>query len=122
MIIRKVTIMMLALNAAVAFLGAAGAAEAYGIQQETGISDTVDQVQSSAETIGSGPVGLIEAVTGMAIAAISLVVDLLAIAFAGPVLFSNLGVPDFIVTFLFAPLYLVVAIDIVAILRGDSGI
>jgi len=58
----------------------------------------------------------------MAIAAISLVVDLLAIAFAGPVLFSNLGVPDFIVTFLFAPLYLVVAIDIVAILRGDSGI
>ena len=122
MIIRKITIMMLALNAAVAFLGAAGAAEALGVQQETGLSDTVAQVQESAEEIGSGPVGLIEAVTGMAIAAITLVTDLLEIAFAAPVLFGNLGVPDFIVSFLFAPLYLVVAIDIVAILRGDSGI
>jgi hypothetical protein len=122
MIIRKVTIMMLALNASIAFLGAAGAGTVWGIDMETGISDTVEQVQESAEEIGSGPVGLIEAVTGMGIAAISLVVNLVEIAFAGPRLFNNLGVPGFITTFVWSPLYLVVAIDIVAIFRGDSGI
>jgi len=113
---------MVVLNAAIAFLGAAGAAQAWGVQQETGISDTVSQVQSAAEDIGSGPVGPIEAVSGMGIAAISLIVNLTEIAFAGPRLFNNLGVPEFVTGFIFAPLYIVVAIDIVAILRGDSGI
>jgi len=122
MIIRKITIMMIALNASIAFLGAAGAGAVWGINMETGIGDTVDQVQNSAEKIGSGPVGLIEAVTGMAIAAISLVVDLVEIAFAGPRLFQNLGVPKWITSFIFGPLYLVVALDMVAILRGDSRI
>lgn len=122
MIIRKVTIAMIALNAAIAFLAAAGAASAWGVQMQTGIGDTVEQVNDAAEEIGSGPVGLIEAVSGMGIAAITLIVDLVEIAFAGPRLLQNMGVPSFITTFIFAPLYVVVAIDIVAILRGDSGI
>jgi len=122
MIIRKVTIAMVALNAAIAFLAAAGAASAWGVQMQTGIGDTVEQVNDAAEEIGSGPVGLIEAVSGLGIAAITLIVDLVEIAFAGPRLLENMGTPSFITGFVFAPLYVVVAIDIVAILRGDSGI
>jgi hypothetical protein len=122
MIVRKVTIMTLALNAAVAFLASAGAADAWGVNMNTGLSDTVSQVQNSAQSISSGPVGLIEAATGMAVAAISLITDLLEIAFAAPTLLNNIGAPPFITAFFFAPLYIVVAIDMVAILRGDSGI
>jgi len=123
MIIRKVTIAFICLNAALVFLSAAGAAEAWGVDMNGGgISDTVEQVNSAAEEIGSGPVGLVESVAGMGIAAVTLIVDLVEMAFAGPRLLDNMGVPDFVVAFIFAPLYVVVAIDIVAILRGDSGI
>lgn len=122
MIVRKITIMMIALNASVAFIAAAGGDAVWGVEMATGIGDTVSEVQSAAESIGSGPVGLIEAVTGMGIAALTLIVDLVEIAFAGPILFQNLGVPEFVTAFVFAPLYIVVAIDMVAILRGDSGI
>lgn len=122
MIVRKVTIMTMALNAAVTFLAAAGSEAVWGIEYETGIGDTVTSVTESAKTITSGPSGFFDAVTGMTLAALNLLVDLLQLPFAAPTMLLNMGVPQFIVVFVFAPLYVVVAIDIIAILRGDSGI
>lgn len=122
MIIRKITVMLVMLNAAAAFLIAAGSGSVYGIEMETGISSTVESVESAAESVGSGPVGLIDALGGATVAAVSGIDSLITMAFAAPTLFSNLGVPGFIVAFVFAPLYVVVALDMIAVLRGDSGI
>lgn len=122
MIARKVTIITLALNGAVNFLAAAGSAEVWGISYELGVGETIESAQQAAQEVGSGPSGFFDAAVGMTIAAISLFADLLQIPFAAPTMLLNVGVPAFIVTFLFVPLYVVVAIDIIAILRGDSGI
>jgi hypothetical protein len=114
--------MMMMANAAAAFLAAAGSGTVWGIETETGLASTAEAVDSSAQSIGSGPVGLVDAVAGVTIAAITALNEILSIAFAAPTLFTNLGVPGFITGFVFAPLYVMVAIDIIAILRGDSGI
>lgn len=122
MILRQITVMMLVANAAAAFLRNAGSGEVWGIEQETAIGGIVSDVNSAAESLGSGPVGLVDAIGGATVAAVSAVADILDVIFAFPLLAHSLGVPGFIVTFVAAPLYVVVAIDVIAILRGDSGI
>ena len=122
MIFRKITIIMFVTNAAVNFLNAAGLREVWGVQPQTGIGEEASRAQQAAESVGSGPLGLIDALGGATVAAIDAMTSLFAIIFAAPTLLANLGVPTFIVTFIFAPLYIVVAIDVIAILRGDSGI
>lgn len=122
MIIRRISIMLFAANAAAAFLAEAGSGRVWGIEQETGINYLAEDVEAAAQSIGSGPLGLIDALGGVAVAAISLVTDLTEIIFAAPILLNSLGTPSWIVTFVFAPLYIVVAFDIIAIMRGDSGI
>jgi len=122
MIIRRSLVILLMLNAAAVFLVAAGSGSVWGIELQTGMGAIVEEVNSAAQNITSGPVGLIQAVGGLAIAAVSLVVSLLTLVFAAPLLFQNLGVPTFITTFLFAPLYIVVALDLVTIIRGGSEI
>ena len=122
MIIRKITIITIALNASVVFLANIGSAEVWGIEMSPGIGETVSEVQSVAQNISAGPSGVFDAMVGLVLASITLVVDLLQLPFALPILASNLGVPPEINAFVFGPLYLVVAIDIVAIMRGDSGI
>lgn len=122
MIVRKISLIMFALNASVSFLAAAGSEAVWGIKMETGIGDTIEAVNQATQSVGSGPVGLIEAAAGAVIAAMTLLSNILVIVFAAPTLFLNLGIPSFIVTFIFAPLYLVVGYDIIAIFRGDSGI
>jgi len=118
MIIRKVTIMMLVLHASLLFLAAAGAGEVYGVEMQSGVSQAIAAANDAAAEIGSGPVGIIEAVAGVTLAAVQLISSVAQIAFAGPQLFNNLGVPAFITTFFWAPLYVMVAIDFVSIMRG----
>jgi hypothetical protein len=122
MILRKVTIMMFTLNASITFLAAAGSGEVWGVEMESGIGSTANKVENAAQNVGSGPLGVVDAVAGLTIAALDIVTGLLDIIFAAPTMFANLGVPGFIVAFVFAPLYIVVALDMVALLRGDSGI
>lgn len=122
MILRKITIMMFVLNASVNFLAAAGSGEVWGVEMQTGVGETAQAVDQAARDIGSGPLGVVDAVAGLTIAAVNIAVSLLEMVFAAPTMFLNLGVPGYIVTFLFAPLYVVVAIDLLAIFRGDSGI
>jgi hypothetical protein len=118
MIIRKVTIMMVVLHASLLFLAAAGAGEVFGVSMQSGVGEAVASANNAAEDIGSGPVGVVEAVAGVTIAALQLVASVLQVAFAGPQLFRNLGVPGFITAFFWFPLYIVVAIDFVSIMRG----
>lgn len=118
MIIRKITIIMFMANAAANFLKAAGAQEVWGVTAEPGVGQEVQRANESAAEIGSGPVGLIDALGGATVAAVDALAGLFSIIFAAPTLLLNVGVPTFIVTFVFAPLYLIVAIDVIAILRG----
>lgn len=122
MILRKITIMMFVLNASVTFLARAGSSTVYGIEMTTGFGNVASTVEKSAKNFEGGGLGIVDAVAGLTVAATEIITGLLGIVFAAPGMFENLGVPGFIVGFVFAPLYVAVAIDILALFRGDSGI
>ena len=118
MVIRTLTIILVMSNASAGFLLTAGVADVWGISPETGIGSEVARGQESAEAVGSGPVGLIDAMGGATIAAVDAITGTFSIMFAAPTLLLNMGIPAFIVTFAFAPLYIAAAFDIASILRG----
>lgn len=123
MIIRRALVILLMMNAAATFLVFAGSGAVWGVEMQTGIQSEVEQVNQSAQTIGSGPVGLIEAVGGLAVAAVSAIVKMLGlITVGGPMMLGNIGVPDYIVAFVFGPIYVVVALDLITIIRGGPSI
>ena len=119
MILRKITIIMMVANAAGAFLIAAGAPAVWGMSPETGIEGTTDAVNESASEIttergGSGDL------FGIVSGAISTARQIAQLPFAAPLLLLNLGVPEFIVSFIFAPLYVVVSLDMISLMRGGT--
>lgn len=118
MIIRKMSIILVVANAAAAFLKSAGVRAAWGMATQTGIDAQAEAANSSAQNVSSGPVGLIDAIGGATIAAIDVVASIVGVIFAAPILLLNLGTPEFIVTFAFAPLYVAAAWDFVSLLRG----
>lgn len=122
MLIRRITIITVALHAALILLAAIGSGEIWGVEMMPGIGETVAEVNEAAKSITSGPSSAFDAVVGLALAALSLVADLLTLPFALWGLLGNLGVPPEITAFVLGPMYIAVAFDLVAIMRGDSGI
>ncbi|QSG02531.1 hypothetical protein [Natranaeroarchaeum sulfidigenes] len=118
MMIRSLTIILVMSNAAANFLYSAGVAQVWGMGPETGIDREVSRGQDAAEAIGSGPLGLIDAIGGATLAAVDALTGFFSIIFAAPTLVLNMGVPEFIVIFAFAPLYIAAAFDLISVLRG----
>lgn len=117
MIIRTLTILIIMANAATGFLVAAGVVDVYGIEPESGVDQEVNETNENAKEIEDDQ-SVIESVVGTAITAVNSLQNLLAVPFAAPILALNLGVPSFIVSFVFAPLYIAAAIDVLSVIRG----
>ena len=119
--------------AATAFLSEAGAAAAWGVDmtlegpisdslasvEETLVGDPEDPDSSGVLEAGVGGLDLVAGLAALAFSGLTYIVMIIEIPLALPVLFLNLGVPSFIVWFVFAPLYVVVMLDIAALLMGD---
>lgn len=118
MMIRSLTIILVMSNAAANFLYRAGVAQVWGMTPETGIGREVSRGEAAAEAIGSGPLDLIDAIGGATLASVDAITGFFSIIFAAPSLLLNMGVPEFIVLFAMAPLYIAAAFDLISVLRG----
>lgn len=115
--IRTFTVMLVLANAAAAFLGAAGMASVWGGGPASGISENVNQSQSAARGLESGPIGIGD-IGGAIVGAAGFIVNVDDVIFAAPNLLLTNGIPNFVVTFVFAPLYVMAAFDLASIIRG----
>jgi hypothetical protein len=108
------------MNATVGLLGAAGFYEAAGVQPDIQTDGSLEDAERNAEQVspeaggGGIPGSFVGAVTGLA----GSIVPMLRTIVAAPLMFRSLGVPDVITAFVFAPLYLVVTIDVANFITG----
>jgi len=114
----NIVVFLVLLNSAAVLVGAAGITDV-GTAPQIGGDAEIQAAQNEATGISTERSALDTFISGI-IAAASSVQTVFAVAVAGPTLLANLGVPSSVVIFLSAPLYILVAFDILQVLSGRS--
>jgi hypothetical protein len=117
-VLRKLTVTLLMFNFAIAFLGGATITDGWNQNPSTGIQQEVTQTNDAAKEVQSERTSLSDSFSGGMIASVGKITGLDDTIFALPVLLANMGVPGWIIDFATGPMYLMVALDIIGLIRG----
>ena len=115
----NILIILIALNASAALIGASGLGAALGYQPTVGGDDVIDDAEDDAGEIDAERSAIDTFVSGVITAAQTLL-SMFSVVIAGPRMLINLGAPTSIVTFVSAPLYILVSIDILEVISGRN--
>lgn len=113
----QIVIFLVLMTAASNAIMASGVGAALGVAPTTGAQSEIDQVQSDADEIepaqGSSDTlfSLYNSVTGV-------FASIYGVIFAAPLMLVNIGMPTWLVTFIFAPAVVIVAADVAHLLTG----
>lgn len=112
----KYVVFLLYLDAAALLFEASGAAEDMGIEPALGAGNHLSNAMSSVDSLSSqgGGETLFAVYSAMAETAQGVFKGV----FAGPIMLDNLGVPTFLVTFIFVPATLISGLDILYVWSG----
>lgn len=113
----NVLIALVLLNASAVFVGALPVTDDLGYDPAIGGNDEIAEAQGAGESIQSERSSLDQFVGGI-IAAATTITTMLSVVVAGPQMLINLGVPALVVTFLSAPLYILIGLDLLQVLSG----
>jgi hypothetical protein len=113
----NIVIFLLLLNASAGLLTASGVAADWGIQPDPGGDQQASAVNSEAQGLSPGKGGT-ETLFGLFITAANTFKGIFGFIFAGPLMLINLGLPSWLVTFVFAPQYVLVAVDLLYLFTG----
>lgn len=112
-----ILIVVIFTNAGAGAFVASGAAADWGVQPNPGGDQAVEQANSTASNLdASGGFG--STLFGLFVSVGGWFNELSNAIFAAPTMAANLGVPAWLNTFIFAPLYILATIDIAYILTG----
>jgi len=111
----RAVIFLIFLNAAAGVFVASGVAADWGVSPTPGGDDALNDAKDSASSI-QGDGGFAQTLFGAFAGAANAFETIFGVVFAGPLMISNLGVPAWLVGFVFAPTYLIVPIDLVYLL------
>jgi hypothetical protein len=107
------------LTGAAVLIEVTGVAAAWGVKSPVGITSAASDIQTEISNIGgSGISALFETLVAIFVSVTSTVEILARGAFALPLFFEAMGVPDPFVAFIFAPLGVIVARDLLHALSG----
>ena len=123
MIIRRVTIMVVAIHVGALFLVAAGAPDVWGIEIQLTGSETISELEDTVVDridIGVGGLDLVAGLAALAFTGINYLVMILRLPLLLPEMLDQLGIPEFIRTFVLGPLYIVVFLDLIQVFLGDD--
>lgn len=113
----KLTVFLVLLNASAGLVTAMGVAGDMGVSPDVGGDQEVQAANETAGQVESGG-GFGDTLFGVFASIFNLFGTVFNLVFAGPTMLSNLGIPTPLVTFLFAPMYIIVAADLAYILSG----
>jgi hypothetical protein len=112
----NIVVFLICINSAAILVGATPIADV-GASPDIGGGAEIEDARDQGREIATDRSALDQFVNGL-IAAASSVSVIFEVAIAGPSMFLNLGVPAPIVTFVAAPLYVVVGLDVLQVLSG----
>jgi hypothetical protein len=113
----NILIILVLLNSSAVLVGTLPVSGDLGYQPSIGGSEEITKAQSAGQEIKSERSSLDQFVGGI-IAAASTISTMLGVVVAGPRMLINLGAPAALVTFLAAPMYVIVGLDLLQILSG----
>ena len=99
------------LNAAALFVGALPVAEDLGVSPQVGGDQAIEDAEQQAEQVDPERSSL-DSFIGAVIEAGDTLDTVFSVITAGPQMLINLGAPQLLVTFISAPLYLFVGLDV----------
>lgn len=111
----RVLIFLIFLNAAATAFSASGVAADWGIEPDPGGDAQLANVEENASSFQPSG-GFAATLYGLYASVTGVFQNVIGVATAGPTMIGNLGVPGWVTAFAFAPLYLLVAIDLVYLL------
>ena len=116
----NIVIFLFLLNASATLLTASGVAGDLGIQPDPGADERIQATeQKMKELEASGGFGA--TLFLMYISITRVIEGVFGLLFAGPTMLANLGVPSWLLAFVFAPQYLIVGMDVVYLLTGRNA-
>lgn len=116
----QIVMFLVMMNATAGFLTASGVAADLGISPQPGASVQVGEINDAAQQPNPGG-GAGGTLFGLFVSVATIAKDIFVLAtVGGPLMLSNLGIPGFIVGFIFAPIYLIVGADLLYIYSGRS--
>jgi hypothetical protein len=113
----NVLVFLVLLNSAAVFAATLPVTGDLGYAPTIGGDQQIDDAQTAGQEIQSDRSSLDQFVGGI-LAAANTVTTMFGVVVAGPLMLTNLGVPEALVTFVAAPLYIFVGLDILQILSG----
>lgn len=116
----NLVIILFLLNASAGLMVASGYAADIGIDLDPGADDELDKANETAQNIQTGS-SIGETLFGALAAAAKTVTTIFTVIFIAPLMFNNLGVPTWLTAFVFAPMYIIVGIDVLQVLTGRFG-
>lgn len=116
----NIVVILFLLNASAGLLVASGFAGDIGIDIDPGADDEIDAAESPAQNVSTGS-SISQTLFGSLAAGAKTARSIFTVIFIAPIMFQNLGVPTWVTTFVFAPMYILVGVDILQILTGRFG-
>lgn len=116
----QIVIFLVFLNAAAGAVTASGLGSALDINPEIGADEEIDRVESDMQEVDTAQ-GIRDTLFAMFSTTTTTAVSAFTILLYGPVMLANLGIPGWLLTFLFAPAFVIVGIDTIHFLTGRDG-
>lgn len=113
-----IMVFLILLNSSAAMMEASGLYDDLGVKDTPGAAGEINQTVDDAKEGFSPSQGPISTLFGMFVSALKSFEVLIQIVFAGPSMFMNLGFPAWIVTPIFAPMYLIVVLEFIYVAAG----
>lgn len=115
----NIVVFLIFLNAAAALFMACDPgpciAQDTGVEPDVGGGEEIGQVTNESQNVESDVGGVSGTWIGNVVAGARRVASMFSVVYAGPTMLNNLGVPGWLVTFVFAPMYIVVALDVLSV-------
>lgn len=113
----QIVMFLMLLNAAAAAITASGVGAALDMNPDVAHDQAVDDVQDESESVNPSQ-GRTDTLFSMFTSTASTIASIGSIVFYGPLMLRNLGIPQFITTFLFVGSSVIVAVDVIHALSG----
>lgn len=113
----QIVIMLVCLNAAAGFLTASGVAAALDMQPNVGADKAIEDANDAASNVKAGG-GLGSTLFALYNSVTSTFKSIVRVILYGPLMLTNLGMPQWVVTFVFAPATVISGADMVYSLSG----
>jgi hypothetical protein len=117
----SILVFLIFLNGTAGLLTAAGVTDALGVEPAIQDDGALDRAEQSAEKIEpQQDEGALQSFVSVTTGIIEQVQALITAPVAAPLMLNSLGVPSVITGFVFAPMYLIVTVDLIYYITGKG--